>query len=318
MSAYTSLFGDFGRLFRRLLSGLQITVQFGLSPGDQVVVSLLIVLVDSAPGIIKLPGGGHFGLRQIKSRPGEPAHRTWGFLRRLGFYLVQLGIGLLGLIQHGLCLILQKEHLDIGFTLFNKDIIPLGNRLVIAEGLPVCAVQLVDLVLLLLFRARELFQAGDKVVDFETVLHHLCPSVLFDFQHLLYGDFKLFHAFLGTEQAFGPLYDFIAVHDQQHDACRQGGLPREQGGEDLFPYRHALLPGFHQIVIFDPRPFYLVRENGQVVGDGEEKHLGPHSQRGHLPSDLLDTHVQAVELLLGGGQFRGDCPCGFRSCIQLF
>ena len=54
-----------------------------------------------------------------------------------------------------------------------------------------------------------------------------------------------------------------------------------------------------------------------VVGDGEEKHLGTHSQRGHLPGDLLDTHVQAVELLLGGGQFRGDCLCGFCGCTQL-
>ena len=61
-----------------------------------------------------------------------------------------------------------------------------------------------------------------------------------------------------------------------------------------------------------------VRENGQVVGDGEEKHLGTHSQRGHFPGDLLDTHVQAVELLLGGGQFRGDCLCSFCGRIQLF
>ena len=231
---------------------------------------------------------------------------------------VRFLVGFYGFFNIGLSLCLHEQGLDIGIPFLYECVIPIGQGLVSAERVAVFPVQLVDLVLLLLFRADKVSQLAEGVVQLGTGAYGNGMSFFLYLVFLLQGFFQGVDSVFGAEQPFYPVYQFVAVHDQQHDACRQGGLPREQGGEDLFPYRHALLPGFHQIVIFDPRPFYLVRENGQVVGDGEEKHLGPHSQRGHFPGDLLDTHVQAVELLLGGGQFRGGCLCGLCGRIQLF
>ena len=122
-------------------------------------------------------------LGHVKPHAREPAHRAVHVFRLAGLDLVHLLVSLGGLVHKALHLGLEEKHPDIFLTLFLKDVIPLGDRVVIPETLAVLAVQFLHLGLLLVLRAGELLQARQRALDLETGLDHLCAAVGLDFYH---------------------------------------------------------------------------------------------------------------------------------------
>lgn len=140
---------------------------------------------------------------------------------------VGLLVGFYGFFNIGLSLCLHEQGLDIGIPFLYKRVIPIGQGLVSAERVAVFPVQLVDLVLLLLFRADKVSQLADGVVQLGAGAYGNGMSFFLYLVFPLQGFFQGVDSVFGAEQPFYPVYQFVAVHDQQHDACRQGGLPRK-------------------------------------------------------------------------------------------
>ena len=142
-------------------------------------------------------------LGHVKPHAREPAHRAVHVFRLAGLDLVHLLVSLRGLVHQALHLGLEEKHLDVFLTLFLKDVIPLGDRVVIPETLAVLAVQFLHLGLLLVLRAGELLQARQRALDLETGLDHLCAAVTLDF----YPFFRFFRRFFLRVTVFIPKDD---------------------------------------------------------------------------------------------------------------
>ena len=84
-------------------------------------------------------------LGHVKPHAREPAHGAVHVFRLAGLDLVHLLVRLGGLVHQALHLGLEEKHPDVFLTLFLKDVIPLGDRVVITETLAVLAVQFLHL-----------------------------------------------------------------------------------------------------------------------------------------------------------------------------
>ena len=65
------------------------------------------------------------------------------------------------------------------------------------------------------------------------------------------------------------------------------------------------MPLCNKCGVFRPGLFDLVGQHGQVIGDGQEKHLRPHRERRQFARYLLDGEIQRVEPGYGRGGGRG-------------
>ena len=79
-----------------------------------------------------------------------------------------------------------------------------------------------------------------------------------------------------------------------------------------------MLSFLNQCIIFLPCTGQLVREYRKVIAYCHEEHLRSHRKRWHFTGHLLDTVMQAVELLLGLRKFRGHYTRILRHVLKLF
>ena len=130
-----------------------------------------------------------------------------------------------GLLNIGLGLGLHEKRTYIGIPFLNKHIIPFGQGLISTERITVFLIQFVNLSLLLFLCSGKILYLTQRIVQFGTGTDGNRMSLFLDLVLFLHGFGKGINSVLGTEQALRPVYDFVAIHDQQHDTRRQRRLP---------------------------------------------------------------------------------------------